>query len=172
MARFKFKLNSGEHKVLRQLARSSSNAREVRRAQALVWLHSGESVAQVAHRLGLSRHGVYRLVKRYCSRRRGPVRDRVRDSPHPGRPSRKLKLVVRVIRPLLSREPRRYGYRARLWTVPLWCRQVKRRTGTKVGQHTVRRGLHVLRQRYKRPRYVPARRSPTWRQAKGGLNTA
>ena len=172
MALFKFRLNPGERKVLRQLARSSSNAREVRRAQALVWLHAGESIAQVAHRLGLSRQGIYQWAERYRSRRRGPVRARVRDRPHPGRPSHKLKLVVRVIRPLLSRDPRRYGYRARLWTVPLWCRYVERRTGTKVSPHTVRRGLRILRQRYKRPRYVQSRRSPTWRQAKGGLNTA
>jgi len=167
-----FKLNPGERKVLQQVARSNSPAREVRRAQALVWLHSGESVAQVALRLGMSRQGVYQLVERYRARRSGPVRDRVRDRPHPGRPSRKLKLVVRVIGPLLSRDPRRYGYRAIIWTVPLLCRQVKRRTGTKVSPYTVRRGLHILRQRYKRPRYVQARRSPTWRQAKGGLNTA
>jgi len=172
MAHFKFRLNPGERKVLRQLARSSSNAREVRRAQALVWLHAGESIIQVAHRLGMSRQGVYQLVGRYRTRRRGPVRVRVRDRPHPGRPAHKLKLVVRVIRPLLSRDPRRYGYRTRLWTVPLWCRYVERRTGMKVSPHTVRRGLRILRQRYKRPRYVQARRSPTWRQAKGGLNTA
>ena len=167
-----FKLNLGERKVLQQLARSSSNARQVRRAQALLWLQSGQSVAQVAHRLGMSRQGVYQLVERYRSRRRGPVRARVRDRPHTGRPSHKLRLVVRVIRPLLSRDPRRYGYRAMVWTVPLLCRHVERRTGTKVSTYTVRRGLHVLRQRYKRPRYVQARRSPTWRQAKGGLNTA
>lgn len=172
MARFKIRLNPGERKVLRQLARSSSNAREVRRAQALVWLHAGENIAQVAHRLGMSRQGVYQLVGRYRSRRRGLVRERVRDRPHPGRPAHKLKLVVRVIRPVLSRDPRRYGYRARLWTVPLWCRYVERRTGMRVSPHTVRRGLRILRQRYKRPRYVQARRSPTWRQAKGGLNTA
>jgi transposase len=166
------KLNPGERRVLRQVARSSPNAREVRRAQALVWLSSGESVAQVAHRLGLSRQGIYQWVVRYRSRRRGRVRARVGDRPHTGRPPHKLKLVVRVIRPLLSRDPRRYGYRAMIWTVPMLRRQVKRRTGTKVSLYTVRRGLHVLRQRYKRPRYVQARRSPTWRQAKGGLNTA
>jgi len=172
MARFKFRLSPGERKVLRQLARSSSNAREVRRAQALVWLHVGESIAQVAHRLGMSRQGVYQLVGRYRARRRGPVREWVRDRPHPGRPAHKRKLVVRVIRPVLARNPRHYGYRARLWTVPLWCRYVERRTGTDVSPYTLRRGLRLLRQRYKRPRYVQARRSPTWRQAKGGLNAA
>lgn len=45
--------------------------------------------------------------------------------------------------------------------------QVQRDLNEAVSLRTVRRALRALRYRYKRPRLVLARRSPTWRQAKG-----
>jgi len=49
---------------------------------------------------------------------------------------------------------------------------IHQRTDKWLGHATIRRALRSLHQRYKRPRLVLARRSPTWRQAKGGLNAA
>jgi hypothetical protein len=40
--------------------------------------------------------------------------------------------------------------------------------GLVVHERTIRRTLRALDYRYKRPRYVLARTSPTWRQQKGG----
>ena len=154
--------------LLQQLARSGTKARDVRRAQALLWLHSGESVQQVARRLGVSRRAVYQWLTRYHQRRPEPVRQRLQDRPHAGRPPHKRELARKIIAQLLPRDPRRYGSRALVWTVPHLCRQVHRRSGMPISRRTIRRALHQLNHRYKRPRYVLARRSPTWRQAKGG----
>jgi transposase len=157
---------------LQQLARSGAKAREVRRAQALLWLHQGDRVQQVAERLGVSRQTVYQWLAQYHQRRPAPVCQRLQDCPHWGRPPQQREAAQKIIAQLLPRDPRRYGSRALVWTVPHLCRQVQQRTGQKISQRTVRRALHQLKQCYKRPRYVLARRSPTWRQAKGGSNAA
>lgn len=166
------KLHWKERESLQRIAHSSSNGRAVRRAQALLWLDAGESMAQVADRLNMSRQAIYDLVDRYQSQHDKPVGERVRDQSHAGRPPEKLEATIEVIEPLLSQNPREYGYRELVWTVPILRRQVEKQTGARVSHQTMRRALHVLRYRYKRPRYVSSRRSPTWKQAKGGSNAA
>lgn len=157
---------------LERIAHSAARARAVRRAQALLWLHAGERVGSVARRLGLSRRTIYKIVERYRARTGEPVAQRVVDRPHSGRPATLRERVARVVNTLLKRKPSRYGYRASVWSTPMLRRQVERRLHTPVSGRTVRRALRGLRYRYKRPRYVLARRSPTWRQAKGGSKMA
>jgi transposase len=159
-------------KTLKRVAQSGSKGREVRRAQALLWLDQGENVTTVARRLGLSRRAIYKIVQRYQARRRESVEQRVSDRPHLGRPARKRTQAMDMVGELLSHPPGQYGYRELVWTTPMLRCQIQRRFQQPVSQRTVRRALRALRQRYKRPRYVLARRSPTWRQAKGGSNAA
>ncbi|HOQ98579.1 MAG TPA: helix-turn-helix domain-containing protein [Anaerolineae bacterium] len=154
--------------TLRRIARSDSDARAVRRAQALLWLDAGESVAAVAQRLGLSRYGVYQIVARFLSRGSEPVGERVRDREHPGRPAAKRQQVRPVLEELLQQPPSQYGYRAFAWTTPMLRHQTERRLGRPLSERTLRRALRDLDYRYKRPRYGLARRAPTWRQVKGG----
>lgn len=161
-----------ERQKLEHIARAGSKGREVRRAQALLWLHHGESVTSVARRLGLTRQTIYNIVERYQSRQGEPVQQRVSDRPHPGRPATKRAQTMEVVGELLQHPPRHYGYRQLVWTTPMLRAQAQRRLQQPLSQWTVRRALHALRQRYKRPRHVLARRSPTWRQAKGGSNGA
>lgn len=158
--------------TLERIAQSAANGRMVRRAQALLWLHAGERVGAVAQRLGLSRRGIYKIVSQYQVRAGEPVVDRIADRPHTGRPATTREAVAPIVARLLKTEPRRYGYRALTWSTPMLRHQVEQRLQMSVSDRTVRRALHQLRQRYKRPRYVLARRSPTWRQAKGGSKTA
>lgn len=158
--------------ILQQVARSSMNAREVRRAQALLWICGGDPIQQVAQRLGVSRRTISNWLADYHQRRPQSVRQRLQDRPHSGRPPQQREEAQKIIAQLLPRDPRRYGSRALVWTVPHLCRQVQQRTGQKISQRTIRRALHQLKQCYKRPRYILARRSPTWRQAKGGSNAA
>ena len=166
------RLASRSHAILRQIAHSGSKAREVRRAQALLWLDAHESVRQVAARLRLSRQAIYDIVQRYQMRQALPVTERIRDEVHPGRPATVREQIVRVIQPLLQASPARYRYRSPVWTVPMLRRQVQRRLKRKISTRTVRRALHQIRYRFKRPRYVLALRSATWRQAKGGSKKA
>jgi transposase len=166
------KLHPKQHDKLERVARTSPIGREVRRAQALLWLDHGETIQQVAQRLGISRQALYDLLERYRSRKAEPIVLRIRDRPHPGRPANKRERVIQAVQELLVHKPQDYGYRSPFWTVPMLVAQVTARIGEEVSHDTIRRALRVLRCRYKRPRYVLSRRSPTWRQAKGGLNGA
>lgn len=157
--------------TLRRIVRSNADAREVRRAQALLWLDQHESAAQVAKRIGRTRQAIYRIVARYQARQGMSVAERLRDQPRRGRPGVKRQRTLTVIQALLTQSPARYRYRTPVWTVPMLRHQVQRRLKCTVSARTVRRALHQLRQRFKRPRHVLAQRPATWRQSKGGLKT-
>lgn len=161
-------LASRAYRTLQSLIHSSSNARQVRRAQALVWLHEGASVQTVARRLRLSRQCIYDIMRRYENRSHLPVVERMCDQAHPGRPPRQRQQTQRIVQRLLTQAPEQYGYRSPIWTVPMLRAQVEQQLHRPVSADTVRRVLHRLRYRYKRPRLVLARRAPQWRQAKGG----
>jgi transposase len=165
-----FKLTPGAHRQLHELARSNPKARKVRRAQALLWLHEGQRVSDVAHHLGTSPRTVRRWIKRYRERLERPPAERIGEGRHSGRHPKQLQRAQKEIERVWHRDPRRYGFRALLWTVPMLRCQIHQRTGEWVGCSTVRRALRGLGYRYKRPRLVLARRAATWRQAKGGSN--
>ncbi len=162
------RLAARARQTLQRLAHSSADARQVRRAQILLWLDGHISVTEVAKRIGCTRQAVYALVRRYYARQHLPVAERIQDQPRPGRPATKRERTRQVIQTLLAQRPSRYHYRSPVWTVPMLRTQVQRRLKCSVNARTVRRALHELRYRFKRPRYVFAQRPTTWRQAKGG----
>ncbi len=164
------KLAGSVHRRLQAIVRRSSNVLEVKRAQAMLGLHGGQHVNQVAKQLGVSRRTIERWAERFRDHRDVPVDERLRSGRHTGRPAKQRKLARRVIEQVWDRDPRRYGFRALVWTVPMLRCLIHQRTQKWLGQATIRRAWRSLHQRYKRPRLVLARRSPTWRQAKGGLN--
>ena len=166
------RLASRARQVLRRIAGSNADAREVRRAQILLWLDAHLSVQEVANRSRRTRQAIYAIVQRYQARRALPVAERIRDLPRRGRPATKRERTLAIIRTLMAQPPSRYHYRAPVWTVPMLRAQVQRRLKRSVHARTVRRALHQLRQRYKRPRYVFAQRPATWRQSKGGSKHA
>lgn len=163
-----FRLASRARSTLRQIARAGRRGREVRRAQLLLWLDQHEAVRQVARRLRLSRQTVYAVVRRYQARRVRPVRERIADAPHRGRPATQRNQTREILKDLLAVSPANYRYRSRIWTVPMLRRQVQKRLKRKLSTRTVRRALHSLGHSFKRPRYVYARRALHWRQQKGG----
>jgi len=69
----------------------------------------------------------------------------------------------------MGSNPRKWGYVYAAWSSRLLCHYLRENHGMHVSRRMVRRALHQMGYRYKRPRYVLARRSPTWQQAKGGL---
>jgi transposase len=129
-------------------------------------------VGEVARRVRLTRQAIYSLARRYAERQGCPIAARVSDAPRSGRPGTKLAHVLAVLAPLLGQSPQVYGYRASCWTVPMLQAQIQRQTHEAASDDLIRRGLKQLRYRYKRPRFVLSRRSPTWRQAKGGSKPA
>ncbi len=167
-----FRLSARVHYILQRIARSNADARVVRRAQILLAVHARESLQQMARRVGRSRQSIYNLIQRFQACRELPVAERLRDRPRPGRPATKRERTVAIVRELLGQSPARYHYRSPVWTVPMLRCQVQRRLRCAVHARTIRRALHQLRHRFKRPRYVYAQRSATWRQAKGGSKRA
>lgn len=162
------RITSRTYQILQRIVHSSSNAREVRRAQVLLGLHDGERPTQIAKRTGLTRQALYAIVQRFHTRKEEPVATRIKDRTHPGRPPSKIASARRVIQELLQQSPQGYRYRSPVWTVSMLQAQVQRRLQHPISRRTIRRALHQLRYRFKRPRYVLALRPTTWRQAKGG----
>jgi transposase len=165
-------LASHARQTLQRIVHSCSDARQVRRAQVLLWLHGGERPTQVARRVGLTRQAIYAIVQRFQARKGQPVATRIQDHAHPGRPPSKVTSALHIVQELLQQSPKRYRYRSPVWTVPMLQVQVQRRLHDKISRLTIRRALHQLRYRFKRPRYVLALRPTTWRQAKGGSKKA
>lgn len=163
-----FRLSARARQILRRVACSNADAREVRRAHILLGLDGHEKVPVLAQRFGRTRQAIYALVRRYQARYSQPVVERLRDQPRAGRPATKIEQTLAVLQTLLAEPPSRFHYRSPVWTVPMLRTQVQRRLQRPVHARTVRRALHRLRYRFKRPRLVFARRPPTWRQSKGG----
>jgi transposase len=63
-------------------------------------------------------------------------------------------------------DPQKRGYRSTGWTVPMLKAELEK-GGDRVSERTVRRTLHRLGFRWKRPKYVLGRPDPDYEQKKG-----
>ena len=161
-------LSAPERRQLRQIVKQVRDAKQVKRAQALLWLDQGESAIVIAQRHEVTRQTIYNWVHTFQARHHEPLSLRLQDRPRSGRPPTKRQVVQTVVQEVLAEDPRQLGYRSPGWTTPLLRQHLKTEHGLEVSGRTIRRTLRQLGYRYKRPRYSLARRAPTWRQAKGG----
>ena len=155
-------LSQEEQEKLLWKIKYSRDAKEVKRAQALLWLSQGESVISVACRQHVSRQTVYNWIEHF------KTSGNLCDLPRSGRPPRKRDAAKEVILEVIDKDPRDFGYLLPVWTTRLLEIHMKSQ-GIQVSPRTIRRALRDLGYRYKRPRYVLSRRSAFWRQAKGGF---
>ena len=156
----------------RRLAKSLVGVREARlfrRLQAVLFVAEGVSVSEAARRVRVDRSAVHRWVGLYL-RRRDP--QDLADAPRSGRPPLAVAIPDSLIAALLERDPRKEGFTATTWTVPLLATHLARRCGRQVTQRTLRRRLHSLGYRWKRPRYVYAGEEQHLPQKKGRLSAA
>ncbi len=161
-------LSRAGRQTLEAIVAQPHDGRQYRRAQALLWLAGGERPTAVARRLRVHRDTVYAWAIRYKEGGPQTVAARLADAARPGRPRQLAKMVEAALTSVMETKPCEQGYRAAQWTIP-WLRQYLRECrGLVVSASTVRRCLRHLGYRWKRPRYVLARRSRYWRQAKGG----
>ncbi len=65
----------------------------------------------------------------------------------------------------LASDPQAHGYQTPGWTVPL-LRQAAAQAGYVVSEHTLRRAIHRLGWRWKRPKYVLGRPDPAYAEKK------
>jgi transposase len=152
-------------RLLRALS-SQPLARVYRRIEALLLIAEGHSVSEAARRVRSNRSSVHRWMARYLERHDPAA---LLDAPRAGRPEVAPELSAEQIGEVLGSDPRTLGYASTTWTVPLLARHLQQ-LGQPVSERTLRRRLHALGYRWKRPRhrYIsrPSRRE---RGAKKGL---
>lgn len=164
-----FSLSSSERVTLKDLLAHTRDARLTLRIYALLWLDAGDSLAEVAARLSVTRQTVHNWVSRFQLRSTPEFITRLADGPRGGRPRTATAATVEaLIASVIERDPRELEYRATVWTAPLLAQYVCDEQQLLVSDDSVRRIIARLRLRWKRPRHNLALRSETWRQAKGG----
>lgn len=152
--------------ALQAAARASRPVRHWRRYQAVLLLGSGQSVAQVARTLTCSEQSVRNWLLRY---QQGGVAAR-REGTHRG-PAFRLGVVGdAALETLLMSSPSDHGYHATGWTVALLIPALAAR-GWLLSPTTLRRTLHRLGWRWKRPKYVLGRPDPDYEKKTGRANS-
>lgn len=164
------KLGNKERAALESLGKKGEDVRQFRRAQALLWLDEGESVEYVAQLLHVSRQTVYNWIHRFRANNKISPPLRLNDAPRSGRPRKAHGVIDPLIDKVIDEDPREFGYRSAVWTSDLLVLHLSDTYGLEVSSRSVGYALERLDIRWKRPRYELSRRSPTWRQEKGGLN--
>lgn len=150
-------LSTAERTELESALRRTRDAHAWPRLRALLLLADGRGVQETAEALGVTRQVVWKWRKRYEAERTPAALD---DRPRPGRPPALRRSVAEVLEPLLEETPATHGYKSPGWTVGLLRRHLERREGLRASERTIRRVLHSLGYRWKRPRYALARRDP------------
>jgi transposase len=117
---------------------------------------------QVAMVLGCSRSSVYGWAQRWRTAGVAGLQEPSRS----GRPPRLAGDGVAAVEMLLTADPQAHGQHATGWTVPLLREQLAQ-AGYAVSERTVRRTLHRLGWRWKRPKYVLGRPDPDYEAKRG-----
>src|ERR671915_1242141 len=78
-------LNWRERVIVEGIAADTANARQLRRAQALLWLDDEGSAEEISQRLGVSRRTIYNWASRFEKRRELTLSDRPGDGESKGR---------------------------------------------------------------------------------------
>jgi transposase len=156
-------LDEADHKRLAAALSTAREARVYRRLEALLLVAEGYSVAEAARRCRVNRSSVHRWLAQYRAEHDATA---LRDRPRSGRPRLHHALTPRRLAATLARDPRRCGYQATSWTVPLLAHDLAAK-GIAVSPRTLRRRLHEAGYRWKRPRYVYVQRAIHLPQKKG-----
>ncbi len=142
--------------------RGAGSVREWRRLQAVRLLAEGHEAPEVAQVLGCSASAVYYWADDW--RQAGLAG--LAEGPHVGRTRRINSEAETLLEHLLSEEPQAHGYTATDWTTPL-VRTELAQQGVEASEHTLRRTLHRLGYRWKRPKYLLGRPDPAYEAKKG-----
>ena len=161
-------LTNRNYRRISEIVRLTRDVRVVKRAQALLWLSEGDTPEEVADRLWVAPRTIYRWVERFERRDDWPLAERLADAPRSGRPDTVAQQLDPLIEQLMGDGPENHGYAATVWTAPLLRQYLKNGPHLDPSQRSVSRALERLELSWKRPRHCLVRRSPTWRQAKGG----
>lgn len=155
-------LTDDDRAALERAQGAVRKVREWRRFQAVRLLAEGHDAAAVAAALGCSASSVYYWADDW---REAGVAGLV-EGPHAGRFRRLDAAAEAELERLLAEDPQAHGLSATDWTVPL-LRTVLAEQAHLVSERTLRRVLHRLGYRWKRPKYVLGRPDPAYAAKKG-----
>ncbi len=152
---------------LARALRTETDARTLRRLQAVRLVAEGYDLATAAHLTGFSQRSLYRFVTRYLDAHQTTA---LCDEKHTGRPALAPQVTQQRIVRELRRVPFKLGYQTNVWTVELLARHLNERYHCSISTRTLRRRMKEIGLRCKRPRYVYSEKEPHLRQKKGRLS--
>lgn len=155
-------LSEREQAELDHVQGGERQVRHWRRYQAIRLVAQGQTPDAVADALGCRVSSAYHWLATW--KRAGCAG--LAEARHGGRPRRLDGAAERELEGLLARAPQSEGEQATTWTVPLLHAHLVRR-GYVLSAHTLRRALHRLGWRWKRPRYELGRPDPAYEANKG-----
>jgi len=166
------RLSPTDYQNLLAVAHATHDPRQLHRAQALLWLHEGAPVDEVATRLFVTPRTVFRWRSRFHARQALELPERLADGPRSGRPKTVSGHIDTLLSAVIDGDPRQWGYHSTVWSVPLLRPYLHDVHHCKASRRSVGLALARLGIAWQRPRSDLARRAPTWRQATGGSNEA
>ena len=145
------RLTATQRRRFRDELSATSDASYYRRLLALLQLDQGQSIAQVAHALGVTRQSVYNWAWAF---QRSPRLATLEDHYGVGRPTVWTDDLRALLQSCFCQRPDELGYAAVNWTVPVLQEHLQHCTGRLLSDDTIRRQLQRLGYVWKRYRYV------------------
>ena len=133
------RFTAADRRRLEQALAAAREAREYRRLEAMLLVAQGQSISEAARRVRVARLSVRRWLDRYVHERDARA---LAERPRSGRPRQAHRLTPRRLAATLARDPRRCGYLATTWTVPLLAQHLATHDGIALSTRTLRRRLH------------------------------
>ena len=155
-------LTASQRTELAAAAAAEPRVRRWKRVRALLLRADGLTVEAVASTLGCSQASVYAWTAAW--RQHGVAG--LREGDHGGGQVKLDAVAESMLQRLLATDPQACGHQATGWTVPLLQGELAQ-VGYAVGARTVRRALHRLGYRWKRPQYVLGRPDPAYAEKRG-----
>lgn len=165
LSMFTLFLTAAERAALDAALAETEDLRYWRRLRAVSLVADGLPRDLIQATLGVGPSSLYAWRARYTTGRDPTA---LAERPRSGRPPSLDRAACTRLAALLGQSPQAYGYHTFGWTAALLQHHVAVAEGLTVGETTVRRALHALGYRWKRPRYVLARRDPARAEKKGG----
>ncbi len=134
---------------LRHLVKTDSDARVRQRAQALLLVGEGQSMAEVARLLHMAAHRLRVWRSRFLAAGRAGLVDR----PRGGRPHALDEAARAFLEAALEQGPQAYGLPTTIWSIRDLHALLLRERGLHVSVDTVHRVVQALGFRYRRPRH-------------------
>jgi transposase len=155
-------LTETERQSLEGAAAAERRVRVWRRYRAVLLLGEGQAPEAVARLLDCSRSSVYGWAAAW--RQHGLPG--LAGQPPGGGVARLDERAGPVLETLLAADPQERGHQATGWTVPL-LRSELAAAGVVAGERTIRRALHRLGWRWKRPKFILGRPDPAYVEKRG-----